>query len=312
MDLYIDKEFLDNFYIVYEDKTIQKIVKTIFESYGNKEVFMDINVKSQVDLDKLGKVNPFFASICESDKAPVPVKSIKEHLFSKLNFDQTIVFMNKKQDWFQEANEKGALCFSFDNYQEKIKEIIDKLHFKIDLSETFEGWGFLLEFKKIPFNTVTISDGYILKKDKVIEKNLIPILEALFFNKKIKTKVRILTKEVISGYSTDAEIKNRAKNIVENLNSYFAGQHANFFIYKNTHAKFDFHDRAICTNFWLLDSSRGFDLAWTKKSTSQIISETIFDKYTYNRLRRHRAMYDEYIKKLESPDFHSLNFYKHP
>jgi len=35
-----------------------------------------------------------------------------------------------------------------------------------------------------------------------------------------------------------------------------------------------------------------------KKSNSQLTVETIFEKHTYNRLRNHKKMHNDYLKKL--------------
>ena len=108
---------------------------------------------------------------------PTPKSSLKDHLFSsKSNFNQTLVFMNQKQNVNKWSVNKETLCFSFENYKEKIKTIIDKLHFKIDLSEDFQGWDFLQAFKILNYNHLSISDGYILsdKKDQKIIDNLVP------------------------------------------------------------------------------------------------------------------------------------------
>ena len=62
----------------------------------------------------------------------------------------------------------------YDN-QNKIKNIIDQLHFRIDLSESFTDWNFLSKFHFLDFNTITISDRYILtdKDNQKIRVSLI-------------------------------------------------------------------------------------------------------------------------------------------
>ena len=73
---------------------------------------------------------------------------------------------------------------------------------------------------------------------------------------------------------------------------------------------FDFHDRIIQTNYSLTECGKGFNLSHSKKSNSQIISESIFDKYTYNRLKNHRKMQADYFKKLDSTE--TLKFKMYP
>lgn len=58
------------------------------------------------------------------------------------------------------------------------------------------------------------------------------------------------------------------------------------------------HDRVIATNFSLMDAGLGFNLLPYKTTNSQIISETIFDKYTYRRLNSLIEKQNQYIKDI--------------
>lgn len=309
MELYIEKEFLDYFDIDYSQKPIQEIVKKMIIDYGKKRVF--INFKSE-DFKNLENESEFFSLIGSKDKAPWPVKSIKEHLFSKSDFKQTIVFTYKKEAWFEEAENKGALCFSFDNYQEKIKEIIEQLHFKKDLSENFDGWDILQKFKVLNFNSIVVSDNYILSHEmnKGIKDNIISLLQEIIYKKDRKINIKIFTKVIVpleklrnlTDEIKEAKKKEKAKNIHQFLNSFFANYETNFSIICNDHKPFEyrFHDRYITTNFSLMDGTGGFNLIPYKKSDVQIISETIFDKYTYDRLKSINNIQQKYLKKMQN------------
>ena len=186
-----------------------------------------------------------------------------------------MVFMSKEQDWFVDAENKGVLCFSFDNYKEKIKEIIDELHFRIDLSENFTGWDFLQRFKTINFNNLIVSDSYILsdKSNQKIEDNIIPILKNLIHSKNEKIDISILTKELNPIKPEDKYKKEKAKKRYGKLNSSFANYKTKFSIILNDFPyNFVLHDRNIATNFSLLDCGEGFNLVPYKASNSQIIS----------------------------------------
>ena len=154
-------------------KILQKKISALFCEYGEKAVYMNIKINSLEDLTSLKNENEIFALICSNDKPPVPVDSLKDHLFDNSSFQQSIIFMNEEKEWFKEAINKGALCFSYDNYINEIQNIINHLHFKIDLSEDFSGWEFLQKFNIINFNNLIISDGYILS-DKNNQKPCCP------------------------------------------------------------------------------------------------------------------------------------------
>jgi len=309
MELYIDKEFLDNFYLDYNDKPIQEIVKKIFIEYGQKRVFVNYDA---ANFEKLENENEFFALI-SNIIPPTPVNSIKEHLFSKSDFRQTIVFSNYNEEWLEDIESKGALCFCFENFEEKIKNIIDQLHFRIDLSESFTDWNFLSKFHFLDFNTITISDRYILsdKDNQKIDDNLIPVLKSFFSNKKTEIKIDILTKELNAISSSDNHKKEKAKKIINKLNRVFANSKAKFNIIMNDFpSHYVMHDRSIATNFSLLECGKGFNLIPFKASDSEIRSETIFDKYTYNRLKNIQQKQKEYTRKLMS--LNTMKFKMYP
>lgn len=302
MELYIEKEFLDNFYLEFKGTKVQNILKTMFQDYGNKIVFMDIVVDSVIKLEELKEENVFFASICNSENSPpIPIESIKNHLFEKSNFEQTIVFLDKEEVWIKEAEQKGVLCFSSNTYQENILKIIDNIHFKVDLSEPFVSWGFLKCFSVLSFNKLKISDSYILsdKTNQKVDDNIIPILAMLLENRDGEIKVETLTKDLNPISDEQRHKEEKARKIHKKLNRLFAKSKAKFTIVMNDiNSRFVMHDRNIATNFSLLDSGQGFNLIPHKVSNSQIISETIFEKYTYNRLNRILKEQSEYIDKL--------------
>ena len=301
MELYIEKKFLDNFYLDYENRIVQKTVESIMLEYGSKQVFMDVKIDTAEDLELLKKENNFFALICSNDKVPVPVTSMKDHIFQASGFGQTLIFLNTEQDWCKEAESKGALCFYFDNYQEKIKKITKKLHFKIDLSENFTGWDFLHNFKSINFNELVISDNYILSDttNQKIDDNIIPILKNLIFDEQRNIQISILTKKLVPINQEDKYKKEKAKKLHGKLNRIFANFKTKFsIILSDFSSDFKLHDRNIATNFSLIDCGEGFNLMPYKASNSQIVSESIFEKYTYNRLKNIRKNQKEYIEKL--------------
>ena len=123
MEVYIEKEFLDNFYIEFEGRKSQEVLKSILTTYGDRRVFVNYDLD---DFEKLKSENEFFALIGNT-LPPIPVESIKEQLFNHSTFEQVLVFMNEEPDWFEKARQKGALCFCFNDYEKAIEKIIDQL-----------------------------------------------------------------------------------------------------------------------------------------------------------------------------------------
>jgi len=314
MELYVEKEFLDNFYLEFDELTAspsQYILATILKDYAEIQWYIDCEIELPEQFEKLKTENPFFAYRANIFP-PIPINSIKDHFFTNSNCKQTLVFTQNEENWFKDAEHKGAMCFSYNNFQLKIQTIIKQCHFKIDLSENFQGWEMLNNLKNIPCNNIIVNDGYILtdKHGQKMDQNLFPIIKTIMGTKyKTVTKIEIYTNNLNTAQpGTYEQIKAEAEKRLNKLNSIFANYKFHFSIISNTLQKgtFDFHDRLIYLNYLIIDSPKGFNLLPYKRSNSQISVDTIFDKYTYNRLRNHLKMHEDYfnkIKKLETLEF---------
>jgi hypothetical protein len=293
MELYIEKEFLDNFYLEFDESSAsrsQKIVATILKEYAEVECFIDCEIETLEQLEFLKSENSFFKAICDKSKSPLGVKSIKDHFFDKSKCEQTLIFTQNNKDWFNEAERKGALCFSYENYQQRIENIVQQCHFKIDLSEGFQGWEQTLQNiqELMPLNKIIINDAYLLDKPEFYESNVYPLIKAISKNKKTKKlfytdilnkkfpfKTDIIYNLLKEKYPT-SEIK-IAHNNVDDLKS---------------------HDRLLYSNHYIIDCAIGFNFNQHLTSNSQIIIETIFEKYTYNRLRNHLRKMENHFQNL--------------
>ena len=292
MELYIEKEFLDNFYLEFEESSAsssQKIVATILKEYAEVEWFFDSEIESLEQLDFLKSENSFFKARCVYS-SPIPIKSAEKHFFEKSKCEQTLIFTQNNKDWFNEAERKGALCFSYENYQQRIENIVRKCHFKIDLSEGFQGWEQTLQNiqELMPLNKIIINDAYLLDKPEFYETNVYPLIKVisknkkttkLFYtdilNKKLPFKTDIIYNLLKEKYPT-SEIK-IVHNNVDDLKS---------------------HDRLLYSNHYIIDCAIGFNFNQQLASNSQIIIETIFEKYTYNRLRNHFRKMENHFQNL--------------
>ena len=306
MELYVEKEFLDNFCIEYDEERPspgQKVLATIFEEYGEVEWFIDTQINTPEEFEALERNYYFFAK--RSDyKAPIGVSSLEEELFTRSTFQQTLVFTASEHDWFKEAEAKGALCFSYDTYEKSLSDIINSCHYKIDLSENFSSWAAFDCLRHIPFNEVILNDNYILsdKKQQPMDKNIIGLLKNLLVKKRAQeVKLSIFTKDLNPKQpGTDEQIQEAVETRYRKLNSGLANFKKQIQIVNNDLQRdhYELHDRVLLTNFFSIDSGKGFNLLPGKQSNSQIIIETIFDKYTYKRIKNHKKIYNDYLKRL--------------
>ncbi|MGO3181224.1 MAG: hypothetical protein ACTIJ9_00175 [Aequorivita sp.] len=312
MDIYVEKEFLDNFYIEYEELSIQEIVKSVFTNYGSKSVFIDAPIKDVTEFEQLKKDNEIFAHMCSNNRPPVSVVSIKEHLFKESDFAQTLVFVNEDKDWLEEAENRGALCFTWKNYISKIESIELNYHKEIDLIDEFVGWQDLDKIKNLPSNEIIMDDPYILSDshNQKIRDNLFPLLISIFNNKSYQVNTILFTKlNDPYKFLTGEKTIQKAKSIHRRLNSHFAEFKVSFKIISTDDSigyRFKFHDRIILTNFLKIECGVGFNLVPSKKSNSEIRIDSIFTKRTYDRMKKLKKEYNDYetwIGKLESSNF---------
>lgn len=303
MNIYIEKEFLDSFSIDYDEEKasiIQKIVFDMFTKYPEATKFINYQIETAEEFEKLKKENYLISLMSAENKSPIPVKLLKDQLF-RGNFSQDIVFTKYEKNWFKEAERRGALCFTFENYEAKIDELIKKLSFKIDLSEEFTSWNILPN--GFPFNKLIIADGYILtdKSNQRMDENIIPLLQNLLKGKEedkvtieFYVKAEKQTKEL-----NERDLTQKITSVRKMLKDY----QIEFKVINNSYYAcntYDFHDRTIINSFQLIECGKGFNLFPFKKSNSQIISETIFDFYSYKRIKNLKKMHSDYFEALKN------------
>ena len=305
MELYIEKEFLDNFYLDYDNKhprSAQKILRTIFKEYGGKKSLLTYSVNSPIELETLKTENPFFAELA-SHFPPIEIENIEDHYFNMSNAYQTIILTKKNYNWFEKAEERGAICMTFDNYEKKIQEFIESSHFRIDLSEDFRSWDVFEFCQNIPLTCLMINDNYILsnKSNQRMDDNVIQLLKKILHDRKTETKIKVFTKDFNPDKpGTPDQFNEAALKRHKKLNSGLANFKKSIqTINNNLPTGHDLHDRVILSNYFMVDSGKGFNLIPHKKSNSQLLSESIFNKYTYKRLKNHLKMLDEYCSEIE-------------
>ncbi len=321
MELYIEKAFLDHFFLSYNESSASrsdKILFSIIKEYGEITWYIDVPITSPEDFENLKLENPFFG-FCTNHFPPIPIMEFKDQVL-KSNCRQIILLSEYEKDWFKEADHKGALCMTLENYQSKIEKYVDQCHFRLDLDVKFSDWKELSFHNSLPYTEIIISDSYILsdKFNQKMEKNLIPLLDVLLKNavNKKSIKVNIITKDFNPSIKdNDEKIKEVAKKRYKLLQRLFREKNVSFQIFRydneNLPTNYDLHDRIIYSNYLFIECGKGFNLIPHKKtSTSRILSESIFDKYSYKTLKKRLKIYEEYINQLR--EFPSNKFTAYP
>lgn len=319
MELYIEKAFLDHFFVNYTESSAsrnEKILLTILKEYGEVTWFIDVPIETPKDLENLKLENPFFA-FRTGNFPPIPVTNFKNHFFNS-SHRQTLIFSEREREWFNEAENKGALCFTVENYQQRIEQYVEQCSVRIDLFEKFSGWDLFDFHNSLPNNKIIISDRHILSdnSNQRMDENIIPLLKVLLkkANKQNSTKVNIITEKFNPKNGiTDERIKETAKKKYKRLKKVFENKNVQFQIIRydksNLPTNYDIHDRVICSNFHFIECGKGFNLMPAKISDSRIIAENIFDKFSYRTLKNRIKLYEIYIDALKKAPPHKFTAY---
>jgi len=315
MELYIEKDFIDDLYLGLDFKNLkpaEQVVLNIFKSYGNIDCFMDVKNNTKEELDAFEISNPLIAYLFNS-KGPVSVQNIKDHFFNHSKCEQTLIFMLQEEDWFEEAEKKGALCFSLKNYAEKVEAIINLCHIRIDLTQPIKNWSPLNAINTLPLNEIIISDNYILtdKQNQKIDDNIIPLLKAIINETSLEIKASIFTSDLNPIRNEPEKIKEKARKACNKLNRVLSDYNIKYKVISSTGfgINISLHDRIILTNFITIDCGKGFNIFPWMTNTSQIVVDSIFDKYTYNRLKNLKNCFQEYRTHLTGIETNNFKYY---
>lgn len=277
MEIYIEKEVLEklnNDFLSNNLSLGQKSLREILTSYSEIKFCTNFSLDNS-ELLKYKSENPLFNSITV-EALFQSFDSINDFI-SKSGFKQLIIIDSNENYKNRDLIEsKGGLYFTYDNYSEKIEEIIDCYHKKIDLSEKFVGWQQILNKTFLKFNEIIINDNYLINDINNINNYILPLV------KSVKKQCNLNRIIFITDYLNHPNYQKNTK--LEILKKEL--RISNIEIIHNTFKGFSNHDRILYTNFLMIDCPIGFNQV-DRLSNSIITIETIFDKFTYNRRRRH-------------------------
>ena len=295
MDLFVEKGFIENFEIEFDKEKntdIQRVVYNIFTQYTNIKLFIDI---SEVELKGFIEQSELLTSFLNYNINIFTYVDLKETIINSKSF-QKIVLTEETKEWFNDFKQSPTLCFSYSSFEKEIRKIIENSDFKIDLSEKGKFNWDRFNFLKHNVNSIIISDPYIFNKESEIKNNLVQLL-INNMNENIEYNIFIITDLSIE---PDERVVEGIKKKIDIVNSGLANYKANIFLFNRIGAieDMDAHDRLLYSNYVIVSSGKGFNINPKKSINSEIISNSIFSKYTYRRLNNHIIYMKKYIKRL--------------
>jgi hypothetical protein len=298
MHLFIEEEFLIDFEITFDENkssTGQNILFRIFKEYTELKVHFD-------EYKELIKNDSRVFNLITDNQPDIEIVGSFENYFSEnLSIsDQTLILTKKTFPNKEYIESNGGICLNWDDYEDRLKSIIDNIHQEYLLSENeFHSWELLNKFSVLPINKIIVEDPYILSDtdNQKIISNLIPLISNLLVEQKCRCSLFIYTAKVINPFEAgkniklDEEIKKRHHLLLSRLTN-----NINQLVFLESNvSKKDYyqHDRYIYTSFGFISCGKGFNLFPMSLSNSSVICSTIFDKGTF---KKHKA----HIKKLKN------------
>lgn len=282
MEVYIDKNFVTNYWTIDSDDDIIDSFCNDFLKYSNRYTLIT-NYTSFDEIELSDEASLFFDELILRQN-PAEIVYV-DNLLEEDCLTSCLTSGNLKILFLECANERATHLETTFGYQvintENLKNKWSKfIHFndiektmvlEVDSSdvEVFNGWEDLKFISEFPNNSIVIVDRYILsdKSNGRIKENLIPMLEQIIpatFGGELH--VSILSESILPNVGA-AEVE-KAKQIHGQLNSHFARYKSlkiKFTILKIDKAFYsknqpNIHDRHIYTNYFTIKSGIGFDL----------------------------------------------------
>ncbi len=290
MDLFIEKEFAENFQIEYypgKETEIQKIVYSIFSEYTGINWFLNASedfVKENELLLKLSDYNLNYKLDVDFDK-----------LFDNefIPKKQTIVLTEKPRAWFPILKGKGVLCFSYDTYEKELEHFLETTRLTIELDDPRNipiNWEFF-RFLRKERNFLIISDPYILtdSRGQEIKNNLVPLLKGN------------LCKEHFYSIFIITEVDDNIEKKLSLLYSALKAYHVKLYVFNRLRQieNMKMHGRILYSNYTFTKSGIGFNLNIKKLVNEEVTIDTFLNKSVYRRMNEHFRQFVGYVKRLE-------------
>ncbi len=290
MELYIEKEFAENFWIEYNPEKgteIQKIICSIFSEYSNINWFLNSTKESIKENELLYKLSDINVNL-ESD---VDFNNLFNDNFVPKK--QTLVLTEKARDWFPLLKEKGVLCFSYDTYEKELEYFLETTRLIVELDDPENipiNWE-IFRFLRKERNFIIISDPYILtdSSGQEIRKNLVPLLKVNLC-KEHSYSIFIITE-------VDYDIEKKLSFLYSALKAY----HVKLYVFNRLRQieNMNMHGRILYSNFTFTISGIGFNLNIKNTVNEEVTVDNLFNKRVYRRMNEHFRQFVGYVKRLE-------------
>ncbi len=336
MEIFIDKNFVRNYWVSNGNKSIRDDFQNKFLKHSNLCTIIT-NYSSLAEIQANEDDMVLFELLFEG--VPKMVYNANLSSYEKLlelteKGGYRIFFDEFNSPVHSKLEENSGYRFisskTFDEKWEQFMRINDfeksvSLPPNSNDSDVFNAWPDLRITKEIPTNSILIIDKYILsnKSTNQFTYNLFPLIENLLPSNFHGTLyISILSEEILSNEKNKA-LDLRAKKVYQMLNSHFSRFkdmkirfsiiHHNKQFYPEGNP--DIHDRIIYTNYYHINSPSGFDLFHKGKRVSrnsQVIIKFNFYRFQMKDLPYNIKCIKSYLQKMKRIEAVSDIFKSYP
>lgn len=271
MELIIDRNFLDNFFLIYDDNDIyHEDLKLFFKKLQNCKIVTNYNSLEEF-IDEAEKSNPLLHLFIETNVPEIEFRKqladqVEKEEFYEKDSPIKLLFMESENSTM--AYNFGFTSISTSDISEKWQSFYKGRNEEFNVLKTskdrglkrherFEKWEDLKNFEH-PIHSIVIADRYLLvdKENQRIENNLFPLLKNLIGENAVHSHIDLmvitheLRQSLIETYKTvDSFLKGELK-----LKSY------HFSLVVNPPDKKFEHFRRIYTNYFSITSENSLNI----------------------------------------------------
>lgn len=301
MNVYIEKQFVENFLKIGNDGEEIKIIWEIIQSYAEVTWFFEEDL-TQENYEILEISNQIYKTIATKSSN---IKFFNKDFCTEIkrNKDKAqILLADNDEDWHDSVSDY-VLIMSTRDFHTKIKDFKRKFSFRFIVNEN-DHWNELDKLRSAIIKDIVIIDNYCLtdyfeKNDlRKFKSNFIYILNKIV-SRENNLKILVQPNKIGRGNYQEEKLKDLGELIRDNTNIDSEIQLIN----SKLKSKFDFHDRNIVTAYYILRSGKGFSRETEKMINSEVECLCILEPWGYNLIRHRKGLLADYelaISKVSS------------
>ncbi len=301
MRIYVEKEFMNHFISLQNQRSKGiDILWSIIKDYAEVIWVFNEEVKKE-DFDQWEISNVFYATI--SSKASNGVVSVSNFVTDiRANSNEIqILLTTKSEQWHQQFGD-SLLVFLPEDFETQIENIAYKFSFRF-IADQNHTWKEFEKLKSPMIKRVTITDKYII--DKFIKNKNTKVLDSYSnvlhkFLNNCNVKLDLLVKSIDVRPNQIDELNEKFNFLSQYCKQNISSNLSLTVINAELKGDFDFHDRNIITNFYIIKAGKGFEKERNKNSNTEIECYSFLDKWGYDLIRHRKKMIQTYLTKIET------------